>query len=125
MLLHDLLDFILTHLFLYCIEGEGHSAYLAVDFLQHATDVLIFLSLSPNQRIAKGAKSILKDCVDEINDCQLRPQENYIPDRMSPIYTGDMKINDTSTFDLEFYTQYPSPWLAIMHDTTHYLGSQP
>jgi hypothetical protein len=34
-----------------------------------------------------------------------------------------MDLNDASTFDLNFYDQYPDPWSALMYDTSHYIST--
>lgn len=103
--------------------GEGHNSYVATDFLHYGTDVLILLSLSPNPLISREARIILRSCLEQMQKLQLRPQDNFVPREMSPIFRGTMDVNNASTFDLEFYDQFPDPWAAMIYDVIHYIAS--
>lgn len=103
--------------------GEGHNSYVATDFLHYGTDVLILLSLSPNPLISREARIILRSCLEQMQKLQLRPQDNFVPREMSPIFRGTMDVNNASTFDLEFYDQFPDPWAAMIYDAIHYIAS--
>lgn len=94
----------------------------ASDYLFHAIDNLVLLSLSPNLYVAKEARAIMKDCLDEIEGINFM-REHFVPRNSSPIFAGNMNFDDASTFNLEYYDQYPQPWFAMMFDASRYIAS--
>lgn len=100
-----------------------HYTLAASDFLYHAIDVLILLSLSPNGHVAKEARAILKECLAEI-DCMPYMKDHHVPRNLSPIHLGLIDFNDPTSINLEFYDKYPQPWFAMMYDASHFITSE-
>jgi hypothetical protein len=109
-------------LFTLFLSYVGHYTLAASDYLFHAIDVLVLLSLSPNTYVAKEARQIMRDCLTEIDGIKFM-REHHVPKRSSPIFAGDMNFDDASTFNLEYYDQYPQPWFAMMYDASRYIAS--
>ncbi|CAO3641969.1 unnamed protein product [Mucor hiemalis] len=104
-------------------SSNCHYTLAASDFLYHAIDVLILLSLSPNGHVAKEARVILKVCLAEI-DCMPYMKDHRVPKSISPIHLGLIDFNDPASINLEFYDQYPQPWFAMMYDASHFITSE-
>ncbi|KAI8643652.1 hypothetical protein BD408DRAFT_149424 [Parasitella parasitica] len=97
----------------------------ASEFLFHALDVLVLLALSPNKRIAKEARSMMKSCLNELDTIKFT-QGHQVPreDLTSPLVAGTINLLNGGKFDIDYYDRFPHPWFAMMYDASHFIASQ-
>ncbi|KAI8095012.1 uncharacterized protein B0P05DRAFT_461615 [Gilbertella persicaria] len=100
----------------------GNYTVLAFDNLLYTFDVLMLLSLSPNQQVAAEAKSMMKICFEEIKNIRFM-QGISIPKETSPMASIITEQFKDKKFDVDYYDKYPHPWFAMMFDAIHVITS--
>lgn len=93
----------------------------ACEFLFHAIDALLILALSRNEYIATESKSILRNCLKELDKLKF-VQEHRVSVFTSPIHLGMMNLDDPESFHIEYYDQCPHPWFAMVYDASHFVA---
>ncbi|KAI8977289.1 hypothetical protein BDF20DRAFT_836107 [Mycotypha africana] len=73
----------------------------ARDLLFDAIDILILLALSPNRHIAKEAR------------------RHQVPIESSPLLAFINTLGTGERFNIDYYDNYPQPWVAMMYDASH------
>lgn len=90
------------------------------EFLFEAVDILVLLSLSPNQQVAKEARFMMKDCLAEIDKIVFM-KEHHVPEGDSPMADNVLEFCNGTKFNIEYYDQFAQPWFALMYDASHFI----
>ncbi|KAK4516375.1 uncharacterized protein ATC70_011346 [Mucor velutinosus] len=97
----------------------------ASEFLFSALDVLALLALSPNMHIAKEARPIMRSCLNELDtnllSIRFRVQSNY---SKGPTTFNLSELLNGGKFDVDYYDQFPHPWLEMMYDASRYITAE-
>jgi hypothetical protein len=92
------------------------------EFLFQNVDVLVLLSFSPNQQIAKEARIMMKECLAELDKIHFM-KDHHVPKRDSPMASNMFEFYNGTKFNIEYYDQYAQPWFALMYDASHFVTS--
>ncbi|KAG2198331.1 hypothetical protein INT47_003044 [Mucor saturninus] len=103
-------------------EGTSLCYYklAACDFMFHAINTLLVLSLSANVHVSRESRQMLKACLEEVVK-QKFMQEQFLP-RNGRI-TNTIDFEDESSFNLENYDAYALPWFAMVYDVSYHIAS--
>ncbi|GAN09053.1 hypothetical protein MAM1_0240c08575 [Mucor ambiguus] len=97
----------------------------ASEFLFSALDVLVLLALSPSMHIANEARPMMKSCLNELDTNRLSIRIKLQSSHSSGPTTFNLsELLNGGKLDVDYYNQFPHPWLEMMYDASRYITSE-
>ncbi|KAI7900051.1 uncharacterized protein BX663DRAFT_519457 [Cokeromyces recurvatus] len=92
-------------------------------FIFRAIDILGILALSSNPNVTKAARETMKICLNIIETFKFIHDLHASSKVQLITTTGIHEFINGSVVDLDHYSQYPYPWIALIYDVSYFIGT--